>query len=902
MRAPVRKLISLVSLSTLLSLPGLAEADPPQGDNLPVGAGALPTPRVLSVWSTSETPRIDGALDEAFWTQATPADPFVQLSPKEGSTPLFASHVRVARDASHLYVAARLEDPDPSAIVRQLARRDTDTQADWFEVAVDGYHNRRTAQVFRVNAAGVQRDVLLYDDVQEDARWDAVWQSAVRIDDGGWSVELAIPLTQLRFDPDAERWGLQLTRFVHREQELSAWQRIPLNQGVKVSRFGDAALPSKPEPPANLELRPYVASGASLYRGEPGNPFQTGRDWLFNAGADLKYTVANSWYLNATVNPDFGQVEADPAQVNLTDQQLFYPEQRPFFLEGGDLFAPAAGAGVGGGVWNGPPNLFYSRRIGAAPTTFVERPLLPGDEEPYVGRPDDTPIYGALKLTGRSGGGFSLGVLDAVTAPVFERYADLDGRLLEERRRIQPLSHYLVARGQQEFGGGTSTLGVLGTMANRELDPRLRGQLPGNAYSGGLDWNVRVGDGSYFVAGRLVGSRVDGTPEVMRRLQTNFTRYAQRPDATHLEVDEDATSLQGLSGQLRFGKVRSNLTWNVGAHATTPFFEVNDLGFQNRADELALTGQISWQDRNPGKVLRQWTFTSNAAAISNFGFDLQQPRVSFNWNALTTGFTPLNAFFVAYLPGQDDRLLRGGPSAEAPLLDVGFQANVGTDVRKKLRANFYGNAGGSTSGGQDWILGANVTAQPISALTLTLAPQVYLNVRDTQYVRAYADPTATETYGTRYLVSELTNIVSFVEARAEWTFSPKLSLQTYARANVTSGAYDRFRFFAQPRTRSFVDPVSAPTLNDGQFEVQAPGAAAAFRFRDPNFLYSSLQANAVARWEYLPGSTLFFVYQLSCDAPRTTDGRFDPGAYLKPCGDSMPSHTVMAKLTYWFST
>jgi hypothetical protein len=268
-------------------------------------------------------------------------------------------------------VAARLRHPATSPVQRQLARRDTLTQADWFEVAIDGYHDLRTAQVFSVNAAGVQRDYLLYEDVQEDIRWDAVWESAVGVDAEGWTAELAIPLAQLRFDTASTTWGLELTRFAHREQELSAWQPLPVNQGVKVSRFGKATLEQAPRAPSKLELRPYAMAGASTYAPNPGNPFRPGLASRWSVGGDLKWAMGTSWYLSATVNPDFAQVEADPAQVNLSDQQLFFPEQRPFFLEGVDLFSAARGAQGFGGVWGGPPNLFYSRRIGAGPTAFV---------------------------------------------------------------------------------------------------------------------------------------------------------------------------------------------------------------------------------------------------------------------------------------------------------------------------------------------------------------------------------------------------------------------------------------------------------------------------------------------------------------------------------------------------
>jgi hypothetical protein len=520
----------------------------------------------------------------------------------------------------------------------------------------------------------------------------------------------------------------------------------------------------------------------------------------------------------------------------------------------------------------------------------------------YAERPSPTPIYGAMKLTGRTPGGFSLGVLDAVTAPVSERYAGLDGSPIGSPQVVEPMTHYLVARGEQQFGDGKapSSVGLLATAVNRRLADAPADMLPSQAYAGGLDWNLRPFGGSYYVRGRLVGSSVAGTQAVMTGLQRNFERYAQRPDAEHLGVNPDATSLQGLSGQLRFGRTGdSKLRWEAGANFTTPFFEVNDLGFQNRADEVSVMGKFAWQEREPGPLFRQWSIGMVGQGFANFGGDVLPPKIGAEWNALTNGFLPLNANFVAAFPAQDDRLLRGGPSA-ASVFDVGFGGQIGTDVRQKIRAQLWTTLGGSAAGGRDLLLGAYLVAEPIPSVSLSINPYLYYARKDAQYVRSYQDSSATDTFGRRYVSSQLDQVFSFVEARAEWTFSPDLSLQTFARATVISGEFSRYRFFAQPRTRNFVDPIAQPVLAGDDYSIQAPGSSILHQFENPDFLYSALQANAVLRWEYRPGSTLFLVYQLSCDANRGT-GKFDPGAYLHACGDSAPTSTVMAKLTYWLS-
>ncbi len=885
----------LASLKVLLLLGAeSALANDVAASTVPRGAESPQGSRVAQVQVAATPPLLDGRLDEPLWATVPVLADFVQLQPVEGAPARHPTEVRVARDGTHLYVGARLRDSEPERIQRHLTRRDMESQADWFEVAVDGNHDRRTAQAFRVNAAGVQRDVLYYDDVAQDARWDAVWRSAVQVDGEGWTVELAIPLSQLRFDGSAERWGLQLTRFVFRERETSAWQRIPVNQGVHVSRFGELVLGERLQPPAHLEVRPYVASGATLAQPSssllaPSAPLR------LHAGADVKWQVSPGLQLTATALPDFGQVEADPAQVNLTDQQLFFPEQRPFFLEGLDLFGgQGTDSGLGYGV--SAPALFYTRRIGAPPTAEPERPA--GAEA--VDRPDETPIYGALKLSGRTAQGTSFGLLDALTGAVDERYADAGGRLLTERRTVQPLTHLLVARAQQELAGGSTKLGLTGTTVNRRLEGPLQGLLGRNAFAGGADWSVRFLDDAYHVSGQLLASHVEGSRESITTLQENFTRYAQRPDARHLGVDMDAMHLDGAAGELRVGRSGDRFfNWEARGSFVSPGFEVNDLGFQNRADEATLGTRLQWQDQTPGPLLRNWTLTTHLTARTNFGGELLAPDFNADFSALTHGFLPVGVVFMAYLPGKDDRLLRGGPLASGPL-DVGLNLIAGTDVRERLRANVTAAVGGSTAGGEDWLLNASVEGEPLPFLSFRLKPFVYLAERDAQYVDAWDDAAAADTFGRRYLFSRISSVTSALEARLEWTFSPTLSLQTYARASVVSGRYTGYKLFTRPGEREF--DRSATVLPDASgVTVQAPGSAVAHHVDTPDFLFRSLQGNAVLRWEYLPGSTLSVVYQLGCSEEATTDGRFRPGAYLKPCGDAAPEHSGMLKLTYWWS-
>jgi hypothetical protein len=864
-------------------------------------AAAAAEARVAHLSPTATPPVLDGVLDEPLWREAAVLGDFVQQQPREGAAPLQSTEVRLARDADFLYVAARLFDTEPAAVRRHLTRRDTDTQADWFEVAVDGYHDRRSAQGFRVNASGVQRDVLYFDDVQQDARWDAVWRSAVAHDAGGWTVELAIPLSQLRFTPGAARWGLQLTRFLFRERETSAWQPIPLNQGVHVSRFGELVLDADLSPPPALEVRPYLA-GASRASAATPRAFRDGQRLAPALGADVRWQPGPGLQLNGTVLPDFGQVDLDPLLVNLTDQQQYFAEQRPFFLEGLDLLAGQASLSA-----NGPnttwPALLYTRRLGGAPRA---RPARPG-EAAHTDRPAQTPIYGALKLSGRTPQGTSFGLLDALTAPADERYADASGAPLPgagASQQVQPLTHFLLGRAQQELGGGAVKLGLTGTSVHRWLpgggSGPLSGLLPEDAVSGGADWSVRFLDNTHYVSGALLGSRVAGSRQAITALQRSPVRYLQRPDARHLGVDADATALLGGAGELRLGRSGDRgFNWEVRGSGVTPGFEVNDLGFQNRADEATLGTRLQWQDLTPGPLLQRWTVTSHATLRTTFGGEALPHILNADVDLLTRDFLPLGAFLFAAMPGNTDRLLRGGPRASQPLYGALFLRG-GTDVRRAVRGSFSFGGAHSLAGQRELSGHVLLEGEPLPALTFRLQPAFSFWSPDLQYVGDWADPAATATGGRSYLLGRLENLDASVEARLEWTFSPTLSLQTSGRVGASAGRHGGYGLFAAPGERRLLAPELLAAGEDGTLTVQAPGSTVRHTLDTPDYRFSSLQGAAVLRWEYLPGSTLSAAYQLTCQQAQAGGGTWEAAALLSPCGESAPQHAVMARLTYWW--
>ncbi|HEX6910936.1 MAG TPA: DUF5916 domain-containing protein, partial [Longimicrobium sp.] len=534
---------------------------------------------------TGAAPRVDGVLDDGAWSTAQPATGFVQRAPNPGAPATLRSEARILFDPAALYVAVRMLDPRPDSIAAPLGRRDLDgVSSDWIHVIVDSYNDKRTAFRFSVNPAGVQADALHAGDTGEDAGWDAVWQAAARVDGDGWTAEYRIPLSQLRFAAadtagGARVWGLQLTREVARRSEVADWSQVRADRTGFVSQFGELTGLSGLRQVRRLEVLPYALGRVTRAPGASGDPFHRATDPLGAMGADVKYGLTSDLTLTATLNPDFGQVEADPGQVNLTAFESFFAERRPFFTEASDIFRVDAAfpyAARGTGFRDDQP--FYSRRLGRAPQA-----ANPAGSQ-FYDRPEATRILGAAKLSGKTASGWSLGMIDAVTAREEVRYLEGGAR---RTAAVEPATNYFVARAIRDFRGGRSAVGGVATAVHRALDgdPRLA-FLPGAAYLAGIDGRHRFGGGDdYEVRGALLASRVAGGAEAIAGIQQRAGHYFQRPDAGHLRFDPARTSLGGWLADLKVEK-KGGEHWSGGlyGHARSPGLEMNDVGFQRSTD------------------------------------------------------------------------------------------------------------------------------------------------------------------------------------------------------------------------------------------------------------------------------------------------------------------------------
>ena len=552
----------------------------------------------LRAYPLQEIIRIDGILSEAIWNQPG-ATGFVQKNPVEGNPPSQRSEIVVAYDSRALYIGAKLYDSAPDSITRRLVRRDESATADKFLVGIDPWLDHRSGFYFTVNAAGSIEDGTLFNDDGLDGSWDGVWESAVEINAEGWFVEIRIPYSQLRFpDRPVHTWGINFSREIERHNEEDNWILVPKAASGRVSWFGHLTGIEGIERPAYIELLPYSAGKSAFSHPAEGNPFNDGSLLSGQAGLDIKFGVTSSLTLDATFNPDFGQVEVDPAVVNLSDFETFFPEKRPFFIEGRDIFRFGRGGVNNNWSFNySNPDHFYSRRIGRAPQGSPTRGY------DFSSIPSGTTILGAVKLSGKLTPEWSLGVVSAVTA---REYARLDSQGIRFQEEVEPLSSYNIFRALREFKDGRHGLGILSTFMVRDLrTDNLRQTLTRSAVDTGIDgWITLDADRAYVVTGWFGSSRIAGEAGVIERIQRSSPHYFGRPDVDYLGVDPAATDLSGLAGRVYINKQKGNVVFNSGLAVVTPGYEVNDLGFQRSGDQINWHVALGYQTFEPGKVWR----------------------------------------------------------------------------------------------------------------------------------------------------------------------------------------------------------------------------------------------------------------------------------------------------------
>jgi len=820
-------------------------------------------PSLRAQWITAPI-TLDGKLDEPVWRTGTSATAFVQRTPQNGSPASQKSEVRIAYDANALYVGVRNFDTAPDSIAQQLGRRDAeDLYADWFYVGFDSYGDKRTAFTFGVNPRGVLTDGYVTNDNLEDfdITWDAVWNVAARIDSAGWTAEFRIPLSQLRYDVVDGRgavrpWGINFTRTIARHGEDAYWAPTPADAPGFVSRFGTLTGLDSLRPPSRTEIIPYVRTQLESQPLSERNRFVPGQKLAGAMGGDARFKLPQSLTLTATVNPDFGQVEADPAVVNLTAFEVFFPERRPFFLENADGFAFGQTRTLND---NDPPRFFYSRRVGRAPQ---RRPT--GDSLQATRITTQTPILGALKLSGTTPSGWQVGVLNAVTA---HEHADVqltNGRV--SREPVEPRANYHVSRLRRLLRGGNTGVGGFFADTRRDLsDTVLVTRLPRSATVAGLDWEHAWNDRTYALSGVFSGSHVAGNEVVMRRLQTANYRSFQRPDADHLEFDPTRTSLTGHFLALSFAKLAGQrVLGSVTYEETSPGFESNDLGFQTRSDVRSLSSALRFRNPFQNRWSREWGAAVFQTASLNFAGDRVETRTSVLANTTLLNFWELS-YRLSYSPETlNDRLLRGGPFALRPTETL-HSLELSTDGRKPIIFNVEALRTTDRSGRDVHSVELEIDWRPLPQARIRVGPSYQGGITTGQYVQSVTDATATATYGRRYVFADVRQREARLDTRVDWTFSPWLSLQLFLQPFASAGEFSRFKEFTTPRAFAFAEygrerGVATQGANGLTVDPDGRGPATAFLIPRQDFTVRALRGNAVLRWEYQPGSSLFFVW------------------------------------------
>lgn len=824
---------------------------------------------------TGSKPVIDGKIDETFWKEnGVWSEQFIQVEPFERSIPAQKTRMKLLYDEKSIYIAVICEEISPEAINRFLGNRDEYEMGDYVCVAFDPYHDARAATQFILNAGGNKSDMIVTDDMSYNMSWNAVWEGRTYIDqeNSAWYAEFRIPLSQLRYSHISEEgvWGLHLRRVIYRSNEIQDWSLIPKNRNGYVYSFGQLTGMNTLPRAKGAEIMPYTMGGYQHEAPIAGNPYMTGNSWNGNVGLDAKVSLSD-YTLDITVNPDYGQVELDPSVMNLSASETFYDEKRPFFLEGRHIFNMAGG-------WR--DQLFYTRRVGSMPSY---RPDV-DNETSFAQTQRNVPIIAALKLTGTGRKGLTLGIQQIVTAQTLNKVT-INGE--ESKIVVEPLTSFTVARAMKNWGGDTR-LGAMVTFTGRDLTghQHLEELLPRNALTAGVDFINYFKNRLYYVEVKGMFSTIHGSEEAILRKQLNSVHYFQRESSQdYLKLDPTRRSLSGTGGSVEIGR-KGDSKWNISESISwnSPEFDLNDAGFLSMADQISNSTNISYTEGSPWLFFRSNSLSFSQRNYWDFGGDVTENNFSLSWNAMTVNRIEWTLGASLSLNDAQTRLLRGGPGIlRAPTWSENFKIN--TDKGKKLylegafdaaRSVTGDKATNSLNGGLFWRAGNH--------LFLSAEANCQWNRDAFQYITTIRD---SDGKNPSYIMGEMVQRTYGLTLKTKVNLTPDLSIQLYASPFTSTAHYDDFKEAADTRSKVYEERFNM--LSDDQIT-----------FRDPDFRFNEFRSNIVIRWEYRPGSTLYFVWEHSRSAHET--GYFPGWAKNLSHTFGLPSvNTFMVKLNYWLS-
>ncbi|MCP4977650.1 MAG: carbohydrate binding family 9 domain-containing protein [Maribacter sp.] len=791
---------------------------------------------------------IDGILDDEGWKLAKWEGDFIEWEPDENTPPSQPTKFKIVYDKKFLYVAFRCYDTEPDKIEKRLSRRDNFV-GDGVAILIDSYNDKQNAFVFIVTAAGVKVDEFATENGNNfDDSWNPIWYTASNLDDEGWTAEMKIPFSQLKFGKSKEQiWGLECSRMVFREDEWSVWQRLPQDASGMVSEFGELRGLMDIQPQKQLEIQPFMVNQLETYPKESGNPFRDGSDFILNGGLDAKIGITNDLTLDLTMNPDFGQVEADPGAIALDGFQIFFEERRPFFVENKNIFDYEFA--------DRNDNVFYSRRIGRSPQGSPD--LIDGE---FADQPTNTTILGAAKFSGKTKKGWSLGLLESVTGKM---YADVDANGERREELVEPLTNYLVGRAQKDFNNRNSYIGGIFTATNRKLESNLN-YLREAAYTGGFDFRHNWKNRKYYLEGNIVASHIVGSEEAIENVQKSITHLFQRVDADHVEVDPSQTSMTGTGGKLEVGKAGGgNWRYEGGVIWRSPELELNDVGFLRQADEIKQYAEVQRLFLKPTNFYRR--IRLELEQQTTYDFEGNYNRVQYQFE----GFINYKNNWWTELGGAhkprifSNTVLRGGPRWRWSDENFGYLF-FGSDQRKKF--NFTLGYINSQAAENNFSLQRYVLRfryQPFDAFSLSVSTEYEENPNKTQYVDEL------DFNGTpRYITGNIDQRTFSTSVRFNYSLNPDLSIQFYGEPFISRGTYTDFNFVNDPiaekldrRVTLFDENQLSRTNNTGSYFVDENlDGNTDYEIADPDFSFVQFRSNLVVRWEYIPGSEIFLVW------------------------------------------
>ncbi|MFN8240405.1 MAG: DUF5916 domain-containing protein [Bacteroidales bacterium] len=833
---------------------------------------------------TTSKPVIDGKLDDECWSTGTWAGNWHQFIPSEGAEPSYPTDMKILYDDKNLYVAFRAWDDEPGKVHRYAGGRDS-FEGDMIGVNFDSYHDYRTGFEFTVTAWGQKIDLILFNPDNWDVNWTAVWKVKTAIEDSAWVAEMEIPFSQLRYSVQNDQvWGMHTWRWIDRKQEESNWEQQSKTGAGMLYNFGELhGINSLPKS-RRLEIMPYGLTKLTTMEKEAGNPFtEKGRAFNGNLGLDAKYGISSNFTLDLTINPDFGQVESDPSVMNLTAFETFYEEKRPFFLEGLTIFD----------FDFDEESIFYSRRIGHSPS----REIFPSPNT-FVKSPDMTTIADAVKISGTTSDGLSVGFIQSLTGPEYAKVTDIFGDT--RHSVVEPLTNYTVARVQKGYKAGTTVIGGMLTSTNRFMNGTDLSFLPENAYTGGFDIIHRWKDKEFFIDAKLIGSHVTGNVDAIKLLQESSARYFQRPEASYLDFDSTRTSLSGFGGKIKIGKgAKGFWRYSTALKWLSPGLELNDLGYMQTADEINNENEISYFVNQPVSIFRTYSINLEQFNSWNFGGKFLGTGGHLSFSSEFKNQWGLGVNLIYHTSGPDSRLLRGGYDFIMPYRIMAF-GNMKTDPSKKVNANIQysfqsmGNDALST-----YSVTPGVSMRPMRTLRFTVSATWEESRNDLQYVS-----TIKNTSSSRYILGRIDQKTLGLTFRADLNITPEFSIQYYGSPFISRGSYSQFKNVTNGSAGNYEDRFSLinnPSLAGGNYNVDENGDLVTdYAFANPDFNFHEFRSNLVAKWEYRLGSFIYFVWSTDKNG-LTSDPASSLGESFRKLNKVFPRNIFLVKLNYWFT-